>query len=165
MALVLCVSTESVPSVIQIAGWLSSNTHTHTQTQHPVSPAESFFPESPSSPLQRSLSFSGSTRISLHSIIAVPHLTASEPPSLISASQKHWTVLYTVLLPLPHLPHSICLTQSRSLSLKIKRYIDKKRRKKKKPGLDTEPLFTLDLGGELGPFAPDWTFIPSNWPR
>lgn len=88
VALVLRVSTQSVPSVIQITGWLSSNTHTHTK--HPVSQAESCFsPESSSSLLQRSLSFTGSTCVSLHSIIAVPHLTASEPPSLIPASRKH----------------------------------------------------------------------------
>lgn len=38
----------------------------------------------------------------------------------------------------------------------------KKKKKERTAELDAEPLFTLDLGGELCPFAPGRTFIPFN---
>ena len=109
------------------SGLVISNTHTH----HPVSPAESFFSR---------ISFFSASKISQFQQFNL-YFTSLDycctTPDCLRAPFSHFslpeTLNRTVHRPpvSPHLPHSICLTRSHSLSLKIKRYIDKKKKRKK----------------------------------
>lgn len=159
----LCMS---VPSVAQITGWSWSSTHTHTRL--PVLPAMSFqrllllfFQDHSVSPVQRVFLI---TRLLLYYTWLPP--SSFSRPSLLETLNRtlSFSLSPSASLYLPHslLRRALEVVLLRRGSNEVSR---KKKEEEEEAELDAESLFTLDLWGELGPFAPDWTFISFNWPR